>query len=320
MLSRIAVFIAIFFLGYTTFVVLGVSFGPHPQSFKILGATASLSAAFDRCDSSMEGGALVRCIRSHMDNAMKYWGLHTLMEAVGILEKKAALGSVLQARCHDISHALGQMDGMTRGDINASIMACTDACSFGCYHGVIEGWLGSGHDTPSDISSLCQGHQLSEERRVACFHGVGHVIATVHTYDIQTSLHYCDMLADGDRIGCGSGVFMEVYDVNPFTNHVPLPLPKNNPYWCESLSAPYNEICYNRAGAYAYLEDKNLNRALTICRQEPTQFQGGCAGEIVKKMFFSLPLEADQLQQAQAICRLAGEDLYARCYEEFLGK
>ena len=169
-----------------------------------------------------------------------------------------------------------------------------------------------GGDLFKEISSLCriENNRLFES---ACYHGLGHGFASIADYDIKKAFSFCDLLsAEGQRINCGFGVFMELYGMGSFA-HAPLEWPENIPEFCQTLTDPYSFICHISAGSQEYSRSQDTAKAFGTCQSVPQETFSRCnigIGRIVYHLFKDSELKIIEACQNN---RNNSEDVFLDC-------
>jgi hypothetical protein len=302
----------VFFLGYVSFSFFHWRIGPHPTSLRVLGASRALGQTISECFSGNDGlrTKFMLCAEKKLMQSVQAWGMRSHMVALEERQlKDAQAGGQSITQCHDLSHAIGSAGLYDIRDLNTALISCTNTCVYGCQHGVISAWYSLGKDIVGQLPSICvEGIDWTKLPfgQNGCFHEVGHAMASIAGYDMEKSLRYCDQVDDIGRIDCAHGVFMEMYEPATFTL-APQPLPPNYVAWCGSLWAPYDKICYDKAGANIYGRTQDDDASYAICREVPLQYQGGCIRALGQNIFYVYQHDADQSQKVIAFCRKAGE-------------
>lgn len=210
-------------------------------------------------------------------------------------------------RCHDIAHAIGQAGVTSIKDPKAVLSQCTDLCTSGCFHGAIEQSVleQSADAFLSKVNSLCS--------QPACFHGLGHGLASIAGYDLGKSLQLCDRLDNYDaKRNCGFGVFMELYEPSSF-NPTPLKPPSDLLGLCFSLTGVYQEVCFRNIGTYQYARtNQDIKKAFALCHMEPTANQRECRVALGQVIYFNRQGEAKSIID---VCSIGMSDEYKDCID-----
>jgi hypothetical protein len=225
----------------------------------------------------------VLCVQNKLQKPINSRGLRPFLIA---LEEELLVNSSLQqnpSRCHDLTHAFGQARARKTDNLETVVAECTDICTYGCYHGLVETFLAKGESLPEDLDDLCSNPQV--DNPPACFHGLGHGLASVAGYDLNTSLAFCDRLQANNRLNCGYGVFMELYEPASF-NPQPLNLPENIVSFCQSLNDPYRQVCETTAGTHQYARERDFASAKEVCLQVSPTSRSGCFSGLGQNLYF----------------------------------
>jgi hypothetical protein len=269
------------------------------------------------CESIEDRVPYVMCAHRAIEESITHFSLSALLTALTSIQKHPESTPTLVYRCHDVAHMMGAADVRKEGNIQKTIHACSDVCDSGCYHGAFEGYSSMGKSFESAMVGLCEEYE-DDKRKYACSHGVGHAIAAMTSTDIDKALQYCDRFREDVRAFCASGVFMEVYAPGNVFHDTAL-LPADHPSWCYQMNAPYDEVCFNRAGTYAYLQSSTIEKGVDACMRAPLVYQGACIGQIAKNLFFVAPLSIELRAQGIDFCsRFAKDMLFDSCVSEFV--
>jgi hypothetical protein len=137
-------------------------------------------------------------------------GVHTALDS---LKSMTARDHDLQARGHELAHALGRFAMGERRDL-AVLRECTPIFQSGCFHGALEGWfLQGGTVDARTVGGICgtrpeRGRPAYEV--LECWHGLGHGMMVRFSGDIAQALPLCDRLQTATaRRECQDGIFME---------------------------------------------------------------------------------------------------------------
>ena len=290
-----------FFLGFWLFTAFSFHMGALQQSLIAAGSQRALTSMLNSCQSGASDANVIVCIRKQAMIQMGTWGLRPLMTALADLQTKGSAEDFARLRCHDIAHAFGQAGALRDTNLTKTLLACTDLCASGCYHGAIEGWVARGQSMTSGFPDICAEPGLTQDSAYACFHGLGHAVASYYQYDLTKSLAYCDRLTGDSQIACGSGVFMELYE--PITaGHATIPFPVPST-WCSALQIPYDEICYNRSGVASFRRNADVAAAVGVCRAAPKSYANDCVYAVGKNMYFTSPMTVAEISAAKTFCQ-----------------
>lgn len=253
----------------------------HPQIK--LSNTPNISELISYCSSAQDRTAKIACMKEVFLKAVPKYGVKNLMSD---LEQDFRSNDYAQSggitMCHDIAHAIGQAGIIAIKNAGQVLEQCTDLCTSGCFHGAIEQYVleTSSDDLIKNMAILC--------KNPACFHGLGHGLASLASFDLGGSLELCDHLKTPEnRRDCGFGVFMELYEPSSF-NPTPLTPPADLLGLCFSLSGVYQEVCFRNIGTYEYARtNQDLEKAFAICSLEPTTNQRECRVALGQVVYFN---------------------------------
>lgn len=225
----------------------------------------------------------IACLKITFEKSINQLGVEKLLSELEVNYKKndfSSEGGI--TRCHDIAHAIGQAGVSVTKDPKKVFSQCTNLCTSGCFHGAVEQTV---LQEPADaflrrVDDLCSNP--------ACYHGLGHGLASIAAYDLQKSLHLCDGLNEHEsKKNCGFGVFMELYEPSSF-NPVPKALPQDLLNFCNSMNGVYLEVCYRNIGTYEYARtNQAITKALETCRLIPKQYQRECRVALGQQIYFN---------------------------------
>ena len=142
--------------------------------------------------------------------------------------------------CHRKSHSIGRIAYRRTKDVGEAIHICGKRCSGGCFHGVmrelyhvplneefdgVSGIDAIHHLASGDLLALrgglrafCSNASITGQFEMTSsspryFHGVGHILAYIHGYDLPQTLDDCRVLfeeyGDSAVYYCASGAYME---------------------------------------------------------------------------------------------------------------
>lgn len=302
-----------FIIGFISFLIWHVHFDLGPMGLYTQGPHDALVGGLTICAKKTDRINLAHCLRTQFATLVPRFGLRHLMIALEDIQKYKPADDISRTRCHDITHLLGESGVKTSGNLSTTFMECTGLCQAGCYHGAVNGWMAKGHAYADIDSRLCSQAGATEDVQYSCYHGFGHAIADVTGYNLTRALSFCDKVPVFGRPPCGAGVFMEIFEQDPFSGR-PISQPPNNiPQWCAALHAPYDEVCYSFAGIYTYAKFHNFDTAVAVCQKEPTEHRRGCIQDLGKSQFFTYPYDPALIQEAQVFCQKYASDWYASC-------
>lgn len=316
-MRRFAVFPLLFLCGYGLFWYRGIRVGLHPYVWRQSGAIHALDHVLTLCKGRPDEMKLILCVKSELVLLVRRWGLHEVMIALEKRQTTVDPSDHSRVRCHDLSHQLGAAAITAGQSIQSVLTSCTNLCQSGCFHGASGAWIGQGKSFFAEFPTYCFDEDLSQDSEYSCVHGLGHAIVDVGGYDVSRSLAFCDTLPIRDRPHCGAGVFMETYEtISPYTRKGPMPVPKNHPGWCADISVPYDEVCFARAGIATYIQTTSLEKAVSVCRREPTEHMRSCLVDTGKHLYFSYPPDPERVAAAKEYCKTFVNQSYEYCIEE----
>ncbi|MCH7828652.1 hypothetical protein IH982_02140 [Patescibacteria group bacterium] len=269
------------------------------------------------CKPESDRSRSILCFRKHIEEAVKTYGISPFINAVEQMftaRNTSQAGAITQ--CHDLLHAIGQVGGLHSKNMDSTISSCSSLCTYGCYHGVVEGFLARGANLLDELPKLCAAipdDDLNRGSRSACFHGLGHGVATIAGYKLKRSLELCDSLQkEEERKDCGTGVFMELYEPSSF-EHPLLEFPEDIPDFCSTLWGVYAEVCYVTAGVHEYGRSRDEEKAFTTCGEAPSSLQRPCIVSTGQNFYFVFEGEREDIVRS---CKKAPSPAsYRACLE-----
>ncbi len=155
--------------------------------------------------------------------ADQYLKVFTAAELMQAVEEQNADGL-----CHVAGHAVGRSLYKADPNFTEGIRQCGSTCTFGCFHGVMLEMFDTESDTLGGViegespeavltqvkslaKDLCTKPEvLSVVQIRTCYHGLGHVFASMENNDLDRGLDGCDIFPDPRvKSACVTGVFME---------------------------------------------------------------------------------------------------------------
>lgn len=268
--------------------------------------TLGLNQAVSFC-SAQDHTKFIYCLKNALKKPIEELGVTKLVSDLEQSYKNddsANSGGI--TRCHDIAHAIGQAGVSFTKDPKQVLDQCTDLCTSGCYHGAVEQYvLDNSSDTLlANMNNLCTS--------AACFHGLGHGLASIAQFDLKKSLQLCDKLNDdSSKMNCGFGVFMELYEPSSF-NPVPLSIPENLPAFCSNLTGVYSNVCYRNIGNYEYVRTKDVKKAFSICEAIPKDYGRDCRLALGQAAYFN---GQGKVEFIISICKNVSGDQFKDCID-----
>lgn len=263
------------------------------------------------CQDSKDRTAYILCVRSRFTRFINAYGVRPFMIALANMAVAKDSDLSLKSHCHDIAHALGQEGVRASTDPQAALVQCTSICGAGCYHGVVEAFLAEGGSFKQAIQTLCAIPYDKSERdrtRWACFHGLGHGIASI-TGDFTSSIALCDRVTeDDDKKNCDRGVIMELFQSASFT-HEQLPVPTDVLSLCTDLSGVHRSVCFENAGLQEYIGTNDLDRAVSVCGRVPMDSAENCLALLGNKIYHDT---VGDVEKILALCEKVGVNLCLR--------
>lgn len=274
---------------------------PPPREAVRTDAAWELKKLRKLCADKGDRAKSILCFRKSLEDSIASRGFKPFLAALETLflaDDKAQQGGITE--CHDLAHAIGELGGVNARVLNEALADCTEICTYGCYHGVVEGYVAKHGDFLDELPSLCGGELFAgirQSSRSACFHGLGHGVASIAGFDIKKSLKLCDVISEEGRSECGSGVIMELYEPSSFA-HPLLEFPKDIPEFCKGLGGVYSEACYNTAGLHEYARSLDIKKAFDTCRAVPLTLRRSCQVAIGQNFYFVFQGQAPSIYGA----------------------
>lgn len=250
----------------------------------------TLSDVIEKCLQNQDRTKQILCYKENLRGLIQSEGISQLMKKLEEdFKKNDSAGSGGITRCHDIAHAIGQAGISITKDPKTVLTQCSDLCTSGCYHGAVEQYV---QHTSSDTFLANLNNLCSSE---ACFHGLGHGLASIAQFDLQKSLQFCDRLdSENAKRNCGFGVFMELYEPSSF-NPIPLSIPENLLAFCSDLSGVYLNVCYRNIGNYELVRTRDIKKAFNICDKIPKDYGRDCRLALGQATYFNSQGKAEYI-------------------------
>ncbi|MEK9157850.1 MAG: hypothetical protein AAB638_01540 [Patescibacteria group bacterium] len=255
----------------------------------------------------------ILCLKKHLEGSVIKYGIGPFVEVVGNMFVEGDSNLTSATQCHDVLHAIGEVGGANSKDVNKTISQCSAVCTYGCFHGVIEGYLMKGADIAQEIPQLCQieGNDNGNFKS-ACYHGLGHGVASVVGFDFSNALDKCDLIPEERyKIDCGSGVIMELYEPGSF-NHAQLEWPADIPKFCNSLKYPYSKVCHTTAGLHEYGRSQSPQKAFRACESVPKDLSRECNISIGRNFYYVFQGSSSKIIEA---CKNKNETVFLSCVQ-----
>ncbi len=199
----------------------------------------------------------------------KYGGEQTIVQLDAL---SARLGD-----CHEQAHKAGRLAYETYGD--KAFRANTPQCHSGYYHGAIEEYFkehGTAH-LADQLKVLCQ-RQNNNFMAHQCIHGMGHGLMAWTSYDLTSTLNYCDLLPER-QASCWSGAFMEniVGGLADESGHTSQFVSSDPHYPCNAVAEKYQGTCYFlQTDRMLQLFNNDLQKVSDECMKAPAAYQRSC--------------------------------------------
>ena len=190
------------------------------------------------------------------------------MEAVPVQDLLQAVEKKYSASvCHTEAHPIGRALYRKESNFTEAIRKCGGSCSYGCFHGVLMEMFSTDSDTlggvideetpeaylsrvQAEAKDLCTKPEVeSVVRSRYCYHGLGHVFASLSGADLKGAVDACSIFADHYvAAACRTGAFME-YVLSPLNRQEYL---RTDEAPCDAFPA-FKSSCY-RYKAYGWID------------------------------------------------------------------
>lgn len=213
---------------------------------------------------------------------------------VGILGEIIRIWAQQEFYCHPNAHHLGHfLFTLFEGDVNQALVHTDNTCGNGLYHGVLEHSLlvqmkkENRKTEELDITTTCAkvGQSPQSNKRMQCFHGMGHALAKVYNHDIFQAAPRCEQFNNWhEQDMCLDGVFMENH-VEIFNGGTGVHSKDDLYYPCNAVAEKFQYRCYVYQ-AYYLLRANNYEYApaFKACEHIPAgtdHLIGTCIGGVV---------------------------------------
>jgi hypothetical protein len=230
--------------------------------------------------------------------------------------------------CHEIGHHLGMWLNAYIGDPQDALDLAQQQCGGSIFHGVIQNYLQiqKFKNIPIkdiDIQEICSKYQDDSSfiNRWQCLHGLGHGLADIYNYDIQSAVNRCEEFEPGlEQISCSKGIFMQntVHLVETGTGD----FDENDLFYpCNALPSKYMPTCYHYHITYMAAKSGGtriqIPDAFDICDDiSPEEMIKYCYYGMGRQMQSRTYLDWDR---AVFLCQQGDrKDLYSYCLEGML--
>jgi hypothetical protein len=170
-----------------------------------------------------------------------------------------------------------------------------------------------GGNISMEIPKLCQiDGDDSGQSKSACYHGLGHGLASAVGFDLSKALTMCDLIPkERYKIDCGSGLIMELYEQGSF-GHTQLEWPDDIPKFCSTLPGPYSSVCYTTAGLHEYGRSRDIDKAFKTCKLVPIDLSRECNVSIGSNFYYVFQGSVSKIIKA---CENNDEAIFLNCIE-----
>ncbi len=230
--------------------------------------------------------------------------------------------------CHEIGHHLGMWLNAYVGDEQDALILAQQQCGGSIFHGVIQNHLQIQKFKNISISEI-NIHELCSKfiedssfiYRWQCLHGLGHGLADIYDYDVQSAVIRCDEFESNlEQISCSKGMFMQnaVHWAETNTGD----FDDNDLFYpCNAVPIKYAPPCYHYHISYMALKTGGINvqvdDAFDLCDKiSPEEMIRFCYYGMGREME---SLTTDDWEKALKLCQEGDkEELYPFCIEGML--
>jgi hypothetical protein len=230
--------------------------------------------------------------------------------------------------CHEIGHHLGMWLNAYVGDPLEALKIAKQQCGGAIFHGIIQNYLQIQKFKNTsldeiDIHEICSKYKNDPSfiNRWQCLHGLGHGLADIYDYDIQSAVSRCDEFEPGlEQMSCSKGVFMQ--NVVHYTDTGKGDFDENDLFYpCNASSSKYSPTCYHYQITYMALKSGGVRiqipDAFDICDKiSPEEEIKYCYYGMGRQMQARSYLDWDR---ALFLCQQGdNKDLHSYCVEGML--
>lgn len=204
-----------------------------------------------------------------------------------------------QYGCHDVAHAIGQLEYSRAGSIYQGLESCSSICAYGCYHGLVEQAVADTGQVSFAQAQPCD--QLDDRAQKPCFHGAGHGFLAV-SGSLGEALGYCQQFQESEFgfENCAYGVFMEAFTPSDVA-HQPQAFPENIQVFCAAFPPNQQKICLHLLGALTYLKTGDITAAVNVCQQYSDRAREVCLAGLGQELFVAVSSVQALREQTQRI-------------------
>lgn len=222
---------------------------------------------------------------------------------------------------HNLCHQEAHFVGRAAYDIFGveAFSDCTLDCHSGCYHGAMERLFSDSGS--SEVLNIVEKECSSMPTffgRYQCFHGVGHGVLALSSFDLVGALDTCkDISSSGEKEGCYGGVFMENRNASlgesvGYEGHVTDWLSWDDLFFpCNTDlngDSDARDVCYNsQAGWMQTVLNYDQNAVISECMNAPEDVRGLCYRGVGRNGTHRDPLLAEN------VCGRVPEAYYSEC-------
>lgn len=237
--------------------------------------------------------------------------------ALRALDAAIGDGDVSRARCHGITHRIGEAAIARNPDLDAVLTESIPLCSNGFEHGAVAAAL-SGNDanrvvrSDADPCAVVRDGTGPSPELTGCVHGLGHVLTAGASYELVDALRRCDRATadDLEAYRCHQGAIMEL-DSMPDDLRSTWRRPALAAKLCVRVPDGYRRPCYRSARRLPTL-GVSWAAGFQECRRHGERWVADCVAGIARA------IGGDAWRTPARIARLCGLalELRERCMAE----
>lgn len=220
--------------------------------------------------------------------------------ALKALDEHGVKNEELREKCHDTTHAIGEVAAYMR-PISQAMELGDSNCGSGYYHGVIATTtvrVEPEYLIDTLVNGCADGKGFA---RWECYHGVGHGFVFAAGGDIYRGIESCLAVRnDSDRGACGSGAFMqELVDHGEDKKYAV------DPYMvCKKMSETIIAgQCYDMLANIVYIHRSEPREQFAVCESLDEPSKSDCYRGLGRARFAGMPFEGSGIE---AYCGEAG--------------
>ncbi len=236
------------------------------------------------------------CIKAKITPLVRKYNQSEILPALELaFREREYAGEAGWVSCHDLAHLVGEAEVEKGTPIGSVVVSCSSACGFGCTHGALFAYMKRQRFDRKSIPGVCASlkHGYPPQTYDACIHGLGHAMAELASYTVNTALDYCGELGDvPDSERCAAGVFMEMIG----TDSEPGPVAyAGMQSFCKDVPGTYASVCAKQTGENSISRLRDEQQALRECMAVEQKDRPDCLVSLANMYYFQVDGDAGRI-------------------------